>query len=117
MQEGCIGRAAQQLDRFLELAALALPPHPPFLPIAPDPATMQQDPRYEDVVREVRAHWTTSGRLSVWMRGRLALTDASADLHPWLLDTRAALALISGRGFHRGRDLPAELERALAESR
>lgn len=40
-----------------------------------------------DPVREVRAHWTTSGRLSVWMRGRFALTDLSGDLHPWLLMT------------------------------
>jgi len=42
MQEGRIGRAAQQLVQFLELAALAFPPHPPFLPVAPDSATMQQ---------------------------------------------------------------------------
>jgi Transposase DDE domain len=45
-----------------------------------------------DVVREVRAHWTTSGRLSVWMRGRFALTDPSSDLHPWLLQTLTDLA-------------------------
>jgi hypothetical protein len=45
-----------------------------------------------DVVRQVRAHWTTSGRLSVWMRGRFALTDLSADLHPWLLHSLADLA-------------------------
>ena len=42
MQEGRVGRAAQQLVQFLELAALAFPSHPPFLPVAPDPATMQQ---------------------------------------------------------------------------
>lgn len=42
-----------------------------------------------DVVREVRAQWTTTGRLSVWMRGRFALTDLSDDLHPWLLQTLA----------------------------
>ena len=45
-----------------------------------------------DAVREVRAHWTTSGRLSVWMRGRFALTDLSADLHPWLLTTLTDVA-------------------------
>lgn len=45
-----------------------------------------------DAVREVCAHWTTSDRLSVWMRGRFALTDLSGDLHPWLLDSLAALA-------------------------
>jgi hypothetical protein len=38
------------------------------------------------LVREVRARWTTTGRLSVWMRGRCALTDPSGDLRPWLLD-------------------------------
>ena len=42
MQEGRIGRAAQQLVQFLELAALAFPSHPAFLPVAPDAATMQQ---------------------------------------------------------------------------
>jgi hypothetical protein len=45
-----------------------------------------------DAVREVRAHWTTSGRLSVWMRGRFALTHLSDALHSWLLDSLAALA-------------------------
>jgi len=45
-----------------------------------------------DAVRDIRAQWTTSGRLSIWMRGRFALTDLSADLHPWLLSTLAALA-------------------------
>jgi hypothetical protein len=45
-----------------------------------------------DAVRDVRAHWTTSGRLSVWMRGRFALTDLSYDLHPWLLTTLGHLA-------------------------
>jgi hypothetical protein len=37
------------------------------------------------LVRDVRARWTTTGRLSVWMRGRFALTDPSGDLRPWLL--------------------------------
>ena len=45
-----------------------------------------------DAVRQVRTHWTTSGRLSVWMRGRFALTDPSTHLHPWLLTTLADLA-------------------------
>jgi hypothetical protein len=38
-------------------------------------------------VRDVRAQWSTTGRLSVWMRGRFALTDPSPDLHAWLLQT------------------------------
>ena len=38
----------------------------------------------------VRREWTTTGRLSVWARGQLALTDPSGRLRPWL---RQALAL------------------------
>jgi hypothetical protein len=33
--------------------------------------------------------WTVHGRLSVWARGRLAFTDATGRLHPWLLQTLA----------------------------
>lgn len=40
-------------------------------------------------VLDVRAQWTTSNRLSVWMRGRFALTDLSGDLHAWLLHSLA----------------------------
>jgi hypothetical protein len=36
--------------------------------------------------RAVLASWTTTGRLSVWARGRLALTDHSGLLRPWLPD-------------------------------
>jgi hypothetical protein len=39
------------------------------------------------LVREARARWTTTGRLSVWMRGRFALTDPLGELRPWLLAT------------------------------
>jgi len=42
MQKVVSGRAAQQLVQFLELAALAFPSHPAFLPVAPDATTMQQ---------------------------------------------------------------------------
>jgi hypothetical protein len=35
-------------------------------------------------VAAVRAQWTTSGRLSVWARGQLALTDPAATLWPVL---------------------------------
>lgn len=35
-------------------------------------------------VQAVLHQWTTTGRLSVWGRGRLALTDRSGDLGPWL---------------------------------
>lgn len=37
------------------------------------------------VVRQARARWTTTDRLSVWMRGRFALTDPFGDLRPHLL--------------------------------
>jgi len=37
------------------------------------------------VVLQARARWTTTGRLSVWMRGRFALADPSADLRSWIL--------------------------------
>lgn len=36
-------------------------------------------------VRHARARWTTTDRLSVWMRGRFALTDPFGDLRPSLL--------------------------------
>jgi hypothetical protein len=35
-------------------------------------------------VQAVVAQWTTTGRLSVWARGRLALTDPSGALRDWL---------------------------------
>jgi hypothetical protein len=41
------------------------------------------------VVREICAQWTTSDRLSIWMRGRFAFTDLSGLLRPWLLQTVA----------------------------
>lgn len=36
-------------------------------------------------IQDARTRWTTTGRLSVWMRGRFALTDPFGDVHPWLL--------------------------------
>ena len=41
-------------------------------------------------VRAVVRQWTTTGRLSVWARGRLALTEPSGWLTDWLLATLAA---------------------------
>lgn len=38
-------------------------------------------------VQQARARWTTTGRLSVWMRGRFALTDPTGDLRPWILSS------------------------------
>jgi hypothetical protein len=42
------------------------------------------------LVREALGQWTTTGRLSVWARGRLALTEPSGCLHDWLRSTLAA---------------------------
>jgi hypothetical protein len=36
-------------------------------------------------VRAIRREWTTTGRLSVWARGRFALTDPSGRLRAWAL--------------------------------
>jgi DDE family transposase len=36
------------------------------------------------------AGWTTTGRLSVWSRGRLALTDRSGRVHAWVEQTLSA---------------------------
>jgi len=41
-------------------------------------------------VQQVVTQWTTTGRLSLWARGRLALTDPSGALRPWLADTLRA---------------------------
>jgi hypothetical protein len=41
-------------------------------------------------IRAIRCEWTTTGRLSVWARGRLALTEPSGRLRPWLLDALTA---------------------------
>jgi hypothetical protein len=38
-------------------------------------------------VQAVVRQWTTTGRLSVWARGRLALTEPSGRLRPWIADT------------------------------
>lgn len=38
-------------------------------------------------VRAVRREWTTTGRLSVWARGRFALTEPSGRLRLWLTAT------------------------------
>ena len=41
-------------------------------------------------VQAVVRQWTTTGRLSVWARGQLALTEVSGALRPWLLRTLPA---------------------------
>ena len=42
-------------------------------------------PDLPPALRHARARWTTTDRLSVWMRGRFALTDPVGDLAPHLL--------------------------------
>jgi hypothetical protein len=54
-------------------------------------------------VRALQAQWTTTGRLSVWAHGRLALTEPSGQLRPWLAQTLADGA----RRVHAGPLLPA----------
>lgn len=41
-------------------------------------------------VQALAGEWTTTGRLSVWARGRLALVEPSGKLHDWLAHTLAA---------------------------
>lgn len=41
-------------------------------------------------LQAARASWTTTGRLSVWARGRLVLLDPRPHLQPWLLITLTA---------------------------
>jgi hypothetical protein len=41
----------------------------------------------DPLARAVAAQWTTTGRLSVWTQGRLALSDPSGLLRPWLTTT------------------------------
>jgi hypothetical protein len=49
-------------------------------------------PTAPEAVRQVLAERTTTGRLSVWARGRLALTDPSGRRHAWVPATIAASA-------------------------
>lgn len=51
-----------------------------------DQVGRSDDPTVQAVVRG----WSTTGRLSVWARGRFALTDRSGQLRAWLLPTLAA---------------------------
>lgn len=41
-------------------------------------------------VRAARSSWTTTGRLSVWARGRFVFLDPDGRLQPWLLSTLQA---------------------------
>lgn len=51
-----------------------------------DQAGQTTDP----TVQAVRGGWTTTGRLSVWARGRFVFLDPSTRLQPWLLATLQA---------------------------
>lgn len=42
-------------------------------------------PQADPAVQRARARWTTTDRLSIWMRGRFALTDLSGELHDSIL--------------------------------
>lgn len=47
-------------------------------------------PAAPSLAHAVLAQWTTTGRLSVWARGRFALTEPSGRLAPWLAATLRA---------------------------
>jgi hypothetical protein len=47
-------------------------------------------PTAPPLVQQTAAQWTVTGRLSVWARGRLALTEPSQALHAWLQETLRA---------------------------
>lgn len=53
------------------------------------------------LVQAVAAEWTTTGRLSVWARGRFALTDPRGRLRPWLAEILAAGAARIAAAPHR----------------
>jgi hypothetical protein len=56
------------------------------------------------LVHQTAAQWTTTGRLSVWARGRLALTEPSGVLTSWLQDTlRAGAEQVATAPSLRGR--------------
>jgi hypothetical protein len=46
-------------------------------------------PAADPVVQAIQREWTTTGRLSVWASGRLALTEPTGRLWPWLQHTLA----------------------------
>lgn len=46
-----------------------------------------QRPETPAAARAIRREWTTTNRLSVWARGRLALTEPSGRLRAWLIET------------------------------
>jgi hypothetical protein len=86
--EGTVRRVAEpgRVDRIVGLWALGT-----LIQSWVGSATIAADaPRA--VTTEV-AGWTTTGRLSIWSRGRLALTDRSDRLHPWVEQTLAAGAV------------------------
>lgn len=49
-------------------------------------------PSQSPAVQRARARWTTTDRLSIWMRGRFALTDLSGELHAPILHALDASA-------------------------
>jgi hypothetical protein len=56
------------------------------------------------LVHQTAAQWTTTGRLSVWARGRLALTEPSGVLTSWLQNTlRAGAEQVATAPSLRGR--------------
>lgn len=53
-------------------------------------------------VRAEAASWTTTGRLSIWAQGKVALQDASGRLQPWLVQTlQEGAARLRQQAAHR----------------
>lgn len=64
------------------------------------------------VVQQARARWTTTDRLSVWMRGRFAITDPFGDLRPHLLASLHDAALSLHQTLTTHQPAPQDLPRA-----
>lgn len=62
-------------------------------------------PTAPSLVQQTVAQWTTTGRLSVWARGRLALTEPSGRLSAWLAATLRGGAERIAAAPTRGRHL------------
>ena len=73
-------------------------------------------PAVPTAVQAVRREWTTTGRLSVWARGRFALTEPSDALRPWVLDTLARGARHVAAGTSAPSPRPLLVQLALPEA-
>ena len=73
-------------------------------------------PAAPTAVQAARREWTTTGRLSVWARGRFALTEPCDALRPWVLDTLARGARSVAAGTSAPSPRPLLVQLALPEA-